>query len=138
MFDSPLGKEIYRTYDEYGPLQVFDDGPKRYLSFGDGGEQSCVLKAEPFLLQHDYTRAMLLPLLFSRPGDAILMGLGGGALPACLHHNLSDAQLRVVELRHAVIKLAYRYFQLPRDERLQVINCDAGEFVDAETTQKTD
>jgi spermidine synthase len=43
-----------------------------------------------------------------------------------------------VELRHAVIKIAYRYFQLPRDERLQVLNCDAAEFIDAADTQKTD
>ena len=25
------GKEIHRTYDEYGPIQVFDDGTKRRL-----------------------------------------------------------------------------------------------------------
>ena len=59
-----LGKELYRYYDEYGPLQVFDDGNKRYLSFGDGDEQSCQLKSDPLQLQHDYSRAMLLVLLF--------------------------------------------------------------------------
>lgn len=138
MNDSPLGKEIFRTYDEHGPIQVFDDGPKRYLSFGEGEEQSCVLKAEPFLLQHDYTRAMLLPLLFSRPRDVILVGLGGGALANCLFHHFPELQMRAVELRSAVIKTAHRYFQLPRDERLHIINQDVGEFIEAPDIASTD
>src|SRR5689334_21031370 len=124
------GKEIYRTYDEYGPVQVFDDGTKRYLSFGEGDEQSCILKAEPFLLQHDYTRAMLLPLLYRLPGDAILVGLGGGALITCLHRYFPDLQMRVVELRHSVIKIAHRYFELPRDERITLIEQDVSEFLE--------
>lgn len=134
----PLGKEIFRTYDSYGPIQVFDNGVKRILSFGEGDEQTCVLKAEPFLLQHDYTRAMLLPLLFKRPRDAVLVGLGGGALATCLHHHLPELQLRAVELRPAVIKAAYRYFQVPRDERLVVINQDVGEFIDDTAQPPTD
>lgn len=132
------GKEIFRTYDEYGPVQVFDDGTKRYLSFGEGDEQSCVLKAEPFLLQHDYTRAMLLPLLYCEPRDAILAGLGGGALATCLHRYLPDLRLRAVELRHSIVKIAYRYFDLPRDSRLTLIEQDIGEFLDVDDQPKTD
>lgn len=127
---SSLGKEIFRTYDEFGPVQVFDDGSRRYLSFGDDREQSCLLTAEPQRLQHDYARAMLLALLFVEPRDAILFGLGGGALPSCLYHHFPELALRVVELRPAVIKIAYRHFQLPRDARLQVLAMDAGEFLD--------
>lgn len=132
------GKEIFRTYDELGPIQVFDDGTKRYLSFGDGDEQSCVLKAQPQLLQHDYTRAMLLPLLYAQPRDAILVGLGGGALAHCLLHHFPDLQLRAVELRHAVVKAARRYFELPRSERLQIIEQDVAEFLDTPDAPKTD
>ncbi|HSB97471.1 MAG TPA: spermidine synthase [Spongiibacteraceae bacterium] len=132
------GKEIYRTYDEYGPIQVFDDGTKRYLSFGEGDEQSCVLKAQPALLQHDYTRAMLLPLLYGNPRDVILAGLGGGALVNCLHHHLPELRVRVVELRHSIIKIAYRYFELPRDERIALFQQDISEFLEAEDIAKTD
>jgi spermidine synthase len=132
------GKEIYRTYDEYGPVQVFDDGTKRYLSFGEGDEQSCILKVEPALLQHDYTRAMLLPLLYREPRDVILAGLGGGALVNCLHRHLPDLQLRAVELRHVIVKIAYRYFDLPRDERLTLIQQDISEFLEATDIAKTD
>lgn len=132
------GKEIYRTYDEYGPVQVFDDGTKRYLSFGEGDEQSCILKVEPALLQHDYTRAMLLPLLYCEPRDAILAGLGGGALVNCLHRYLPDLKLRAIELRHTIVKIAYRYFELPRDERLTLIQQDISEYLESGDVEKTD
>lgn len=135
---SPLGKEIFRTYDEYGPVQVFDDGPKRYLSFGEGEEQSCVLKAQPSLLQHDYTRAMLLPLLFRQPRDVLLIGLGGGALASCLLQHLPDARLCVVELRHAVVKVARRYFELPRDERMTIIEQDVAAFFEEPNAEQVD
>lgn len=124
------GKEIFRTYDELGPIQVFDDGAKRYLSFGEGDEQSCVLKAEPYLLQHEYTRAMLLPFLFSQPRDAVLVGLGGGALVNCLMHHFPELTLRVIELRHAVVKVARKYFDLPRLDRLTIIEQDVAEYLD--------
>lgn len=132
------GKEIYRTYDELGPIQVFDDGSKRYLSFGEGDEQSCVLKAQPHLLQHDYTRAMLLPFLFAQPRDAILVGLGGGALVNGLLHHYPDLQLRVIELRHAVVKVARKYFELPRLDRLTIIEQDIAEFIEEKGHAKTD
>ena len=137
------GKEIFRTYDELGPIQVFDDGSKRFLSFGEGDEQSCILKAEPYLLQHEYTRAMLLPFLFSHPRDAILVGLGGGALVNCLMHHFPDLHLRAIELRHAVVKVARKYFELPRLDRLNIIEQDIAEYLeekspDEEKHAKTD
>ena len=69
-------KEIYRSFDEYGLLRVFEDGNKRYLAFAEDDEQSCQLKSEPLLLQHDYTRAMLLVLLFTQPQNIMLFGAG--------------------------------------------------------------
>ncbi|MFT7130801.1 MAG: spermidine synthase [Gammaproteobacteria bacterium] len=127
---SNIGKEIFRTYDEYGLLQVIDDGNKRFLSFGEDDEQSCHLKSGPHQLQHDYTQAMLLVLLFCQPKKAILFGLGGGCLATCLHYHFPELKLRVVELRRAVVKLAYRYFQFPKSKRIEVFTQDVGEFVD--------
>ena len=105
----PSGKEIYRTTDDLGPIQVFDDGEMRYLSFGEDDEQSCVLKAQPQVPQYDYIRAMLLPLLYRRPRDALLLGMGGGALATFLYRHYPSITLRAVELRPAVIEIAHAF-----------------------------
>lgn len=132
------GREIFRFHDEYGPLLVFDDGNKRYLSFGVNDEQSCQLKSNPFQLQHDYSQAMLLVLLFKQPGNMILFGLGGGTLATTLHQYLPGLKLRVVELRPQVVDVAYRYFQFPRGKRVTVFVEDASEFLEREDQAKTD
>lgn len=125
------GREIFRQYDDYGPLLVFDDGNKRYLSFSEQDEQSCQLKSAPFQLQHDYSQAMLLVLLFVRPENMLLLGLGGGTLVTTLHQYLPTLNITVVELRSKVVELAHRFFQFPRSPRIQVVVEDAGEFVES-------
>lgn len=123
------GKEIHRGYDQFGTVRVLDDGSKRYLTFGDDDEQSCWLKAEPLVPQHDYVRAMLLVLLFKQPKTALALGLGAGGLNSCLHHHVSDLSQTVIELRSEVISVAHRYFSLPRAQRLTVLNMDAFEYL---------
>lgn len=124
------GKEIFRSYDEIGPVQVLDDGNKRYLAFGSDDEQSCQLKAHPTQLQYEYTRAMLLALLFHPTAKrALLLGLGGGSLASCLHQHWPALSITAVELRRTVIDIAHRYFMLPRDERLEVLEADAGDYL---------
>jgi spermidine synthase len=119
------GKAITCVYDTLGPVRVLDDGTKRYLTFGDDDEQSCMIKASPALLQYDYNRVMMLVLLFCQPKNISVFGLGGGSLPHCLWQHFSDAQITVVELRQVVIDTAFKYFYLPVDPRLNVINANA-------------
>ena len=133
-----LGKEIACRVDEYGAVRVFDDGCKRYLCFGDNDEQSCQLKADPGLLQHDYTRAMLLVLLFTQPRYAMVFGLGGGCLINCLHGWDTGLKLQAVELRACVVDLALQYFHLPRSKRLQVSIADAEVFLATGGHKKAD
>ena len=125
-----LGKRVFRHCDEFGLLQVLDDGNKRYLSFGENDEQSCQLKSDPFQLQHDYSQAMLLVLLFKQPRDMILLGLGGGTLATTLHHYLPSLNIRAVELRPKVVDIARKYFQFPRNERVEVFVEDASDFLE--------
>ena len=51
---------IAEESDEYGVIRVLEENGYRYLEFGDGFEQSCVLYDNPLYLKYDYTRAMLL------------------------------------------------------------------------------
>lgn len=123
-------KPVFKTHDEFGTIEVLDDGSKRILSFGSGHEQSLQLRDSPQVPQHEYARAMMLVLLLCQPQRICLLGLGGGSLANAILHALADCELHAVELRKAVIKVAHRYFQLPRSSRLHIHHCDAQEFID--------
>jgi spermidine synthase len=130
------GKEIACLYDNQGPVRVFDDGNKRYLSFGAGDEQSCMVKTNPGFLQYDYNRAMILVMLLCQPTNIVVLGLGGGTLPNCLLRNFPEVLITVVELREVVINIASKYFALPNDERLNVINDNALDYLQKHGLQK--
>lgn len=132
------GIEIFRGYDAYGVLQVLDDGNKRYLSFGSEDEQSCILKDQPAIPQLDYIRAMLLVMLFVTPKRVLVLGLGGGSLTSCLHHCFPDVRQEIVELRAEVIKIAQRFFQLPRGKRITLQTMDAQTYLDTEPSREVD
>ncbi|MBV0933681.1 spermidine synthase [Marinobacterium weihaiense] len=132
------GQEIYRGHDTFGSVRVLDDGDKRYLAFGDLDEQSCCLKHEPLIPEHEYVRAMLLVLLFAEPKQVISLGLGAGALNTCLHGRFAGCKQQVAELRAEVIEVAYRFFQLPRGKRLQIHATDALDFLRNISTRKAD
>lgn len=132
------GTEIYRGHDQYGSVRVLDDGDKRYLAFGHQDEQSCCLKHEPLIPEHEYVRVMLLALLFAEPKQVISLGLGAGALNTCLHGRYAACRQQVAELRPEVVEVAYRFFQLPRGKRIQVHTLDALGFLRSVETRKAD
>ena len=131
-------KEIYRSYDELGPIQVMDDGHKRYLAFGTDDEQSCQLIHQPHLLQHEYTRAILLALLMVTPKHITVIGTGGGCLLTTLHHMLPDCQIQGVELRREVARLAYKYFQLPKNDQIKLHIGDGFQYLLDTDSHNTD
>jgi spermidine synthase len=134
----PAIQTLYSSEDEYGPITVKDDGECRVLSFAAHDEQSRCLKAAPYVLQYEYTQAMLLVLLFCQPRRVLVLGLGGGSLVTALHRIIPGIHITAVELRASVIDVAYRYFQMPRAKRLQVIQQDADSFLLSGETRKVD
>jgi precorrin-6B methylase 2 len=123
-------REIHRSYDELGPIQVLDDGHKRYLAFGTDDEQSCQLISQPHILQHEYTRAILLSLLMVEPNHITVIGLGGGSLLTTFHHLLPECQLQGVELRREVARLAQKYFQLPKHDNIKIHIGDGFKYIE--------
>jgi len=115
-----MGKELYRVEDGLGSIVVTQRGEKRVLSFDMGLEQSSVLINKPYYLSHEYTQIMLLGLVFTQPKHLTLLGLGGGGLAHCLSHYYPQVSIQVVEIRQAVIDIAYEWFELPRQSNLQV------------------
>jgi spermidine synthase len=108
------------------------------LSFGDNDEQSKMDKAEPHVPQHTYVQAMLAVLMVKQPKNAIILGLGGGALVHALRHYDAAIKITAVELREQVLHIAKRFFQLPVGKKLTLIHQDAYRFLLAADFKKTD
>lgn len=133
-----MGNELCRVEDSFGAIVVSQRGDKRVLSFGSRLEQSCVLLDKPYYLMHEYTQIMLLGLLFSKARRATLLGLGGGGLVHCLSHYYPQINIEIVELRQAVIDIAYDWFDLPDQDNIQVTQDDAMDYLSAVTPAETD
>lgn len=124
-----MGKELYRVEDGLGTIVVSQRGEKRVLSFDAGLEQSSVLMNKPYYLSHEYTQIMLLGLVFAESKHLTLLGLGGGGLVHCLSHYYPQSTIQVVEIRQAVIDIAYEWFELPQLPNLQVSCANALKYM---------
>ena len=133
-----MHQEIYRVADDYGVIIVSERGGRRILSFDSELEQSYIALRKPQQVQHEYTQVMLLGLVFCKPSHATVLGLGGGGLVHCLHYHCHRLQLQVVELRQAVINVAYEYFQLPESPRIRIARDEAGHFMNSVASESTD
>lgn len=129
---------IHSAQDEYGEIKLFDDGQYRILSFAEGDEQSRIKIKSPHILQHEYTQAMLLPLLYAQPKRIAVLGLGGGTLIHTFNHHIPKVQIEAVELRHIVLEAAKTYFKLPINKRIQYHQANAITFVSAQQIKKVD
>jgi len=121
--------ELYRTADEYGEIVVVELGDKRILNFASGLQQSAIYPHKPYSLVHEYTQIMLLGLIFVEAKNIAIFGLGGGGLVHCLSHYYPQVKLQAVELRQAVVDVAYDWFYLPKNENINVYCDDATKFV---------
>lgn len=122
-------QKVYYHEDEWGPVTVEDDGECYVLAFAPNDEQSRCLKASPYILQYEYTQAMLLVLLFCQPRRVLVLGLGGGSLVTTLHYHVPGIRITAIELRQAVIDVAYRFFRMPRSKRIQIICQNADHYL---------
>jgi spermidine synthase len=104
----------------YHRLVVADDGDSRYLRF-DSSFQSGMYLKDPFRTRFQYTDYLDLGLAYKTDTrNALFVGLGGGSAPKRIWRDFPSLQLQVVELDPDVVGAAYRWFALPRDDRLRV------------------
>lgn len=87
------------------------------LHFGSDWVQGAMRIARPYALELEYTREMMVPLLFrpepTWPRNALFIGLGVGALPKFLHKHRPDCRITVVEISEEVLAVAQMHFKLP-------------------------
>jgi spermidine synthase len=94
----------------------------RTLRFGHEGVcQSMVKVGDPGHLELPYTAVLPLCLAFvAAPRSALIVGLGGGALPMFLHQRLPHLAIEVVELDPGVLEVACKFFGFKEDAGLRV------------------
>jgi spermidine synthase len=104
----------------YHRLVVADDDESRYLRF-DSSFQSGMYIDRPFATRFEYTDYLDLGIAYNPDAERILfVGLGGGSAPKRVWRDFPEAQLQVVELDPDVVAAAYKWFEVPRDERLRI------------------
>ncbi|HHY35876.1 MAG TPA: fused MFS/spermidine synthase [Firmicutes bacterium] len=117
---SPGGNVIYETRSLYHHIYVVDALDSRLLKF-DKSIQGGMKKDDPFESAFPYPNYFHLGLIFnSQPRDMLMVGLGAGLAPKRFWRDYPGLKIQVAELDPEVVKVCYRYFALPRDERLQV------------------
>jgi spermidine synthase len=109
---------------------VHDEDGVRCLRFNEGVVQSSMRISEPFELDLSYTQTMMGFLLFNaEPRHILLVGLGGGSLSKYCHRQFPQARITTLEINPDVIALRDKFLIPPDDERFQVIQADASEYL---------
>ncbi|SDJ11456.1 Spermidine synthase [Ferrimonas sediminum] len=129
---------LFDGRDDWGQVQVIEQGSQRLLCFGPSDEQSRIITKQPWVLQHEYTRAMLLGLLFVQPKRALVLGVGGGCLISALVHAVKGIKITGVELRPLVTEMARTHFRMPQSKRIDIVHQEAGAFLAAGEHKKVD
>jgi len=125
------GLKLRFTKDtRYHRLSVADDDTNRYLRF-DNTYQTGMPLERRFGTTFAYTDYFHLALAYKPDTqDVLFIGLGGGSSPKRLWRDFPDLRLQAVELDPVVVDVAYRFFSLPRDPRLEVDVDDGRRYLD--------
>ncbi|MEP7084352.1 MAG: spermidine synthase [Betaproteobacteria bacterium] len=123
-------------------IEISEEAGVRYLHFGSAWVQGAMRARKPDALELEYTREMLLCLLWrdwvSWPRNILLIGLGAGSLVKYLYRHLPRAILQVIEIDSRIPAFATAHFGLPNDPaRLRISIGDGSVFV-RETTAHFD
>lgn len=124
---------LYVGHAPRNPLLVSEDAEgRRWLQFGwDGPPQSVVWPGHPLHLELPYTHAVAAGLAFVRePRRALVVGVGGGALPMFLRAVLPGAHIDAVDVHPEVLEVARRYFGLREDAALHTHVADGRSFIE--------
>ena len=120
----------YAKDTRYHRLTVADDETNRYLRF-DNSYQSGMPLARPFGTAFEYADFFHLALAYNPDvRDVLFIGLGGGSAPKRLWRDFPDLRIQAVELDPVVVDVAYRFFRLPRDPRMEVAVDDGRRYLD--------
>jgi spermidine synthase len=116
---------------KYAPVTLSELDGVRYLHFGTEWVQGAMRLRKPNWLELEYAQQMMAWLLWLPEPRAIAqLGLGTAALTKFCYATFPQARVTAIELNPSVIAVCEAMFKLPpNDERLQVCEMDALDFV---------
>lgn len=124
---------IHEERSLYRQVLVYEEPDSRCLCFTREcviGRQSCIDLRQPQRLVFEYTRMMLGALFLGpEPNNILIIGLGGGTLPHTLRQLLPNADIDVVEIDPAVVRVAEQYFGFHADAHMPVFEEDGRAYV---------
>ncbi|GAB3459367.1 hypothetical protein GCM10027321_16860 [Massilia terrae] len=117
---------------KYAPVTLSEADGVRYLHFGTEWVQGAMRIRKPDWPELEYAQQMMAWMLFIDTPRAICqLGLGAATLTKFCYRQFPEARVTAVELNPAVIAICESMFKLPpNDERLQVLEMDALDFVE--------
>ncbi|MGH2426659.1 MAG: fused MFS/spermidine synthase [bacterium] len=126
----PLPEEVRFMKDTvYHRITVSDEFEIRYLKL-DNYWQSGLDLADSRRTVFGYSDYLHLPLIFTPAAERVLVvGLGGGTVPARYHQDYPGMRIDVVELDPQIIAVAQRFFAVPSDSRLRMVAQDGRLFI---------
>jgi len=127
--EQPLAKLPRRA--KFAPITLSEIGGVRFLHFGTEWVQGAMRLRKPDWLELEYAQQMMAWMLFvEAPRHIVQLGLGTAALTKFCYRQFPTARVTAIELNPAVVQICRAMFQLPaNDERLQVVEMDAMDFV---------
>lgn len=116
---------------KYAPVTLSEFDGVRYLHFGTEWVQGAMRIRKPNWPELEYAQQMMAWMLWQpQPRRIAQLGLGTAALTKFCYATFPEAQVAAVELNPSVIAICETMFKLPpNDERLQVLEQDALDFV---------
>lgn len=116
---------------KYAPVTLSEQDGVRFLHFGTEWVQGAMRIRKPDALELEYAQQMMLWMLFNdHPAHIVQLGLGTGALTKFCYRQFPAARVSAIELNPSVVTVCETMFKLPpNDERLNVVEMDALDFV---------
>ena len=131
---------VHTERSQYRNIIVSDSFGERCMRFRvqKDTKMSCMNLSEPNRLVFDCTK-MMLGALFLQPSPqkVLIIGLGGGSLPRTIAGLLPSADIDVVEIDPAVVRVAGSYFGFKPGPRLHVSESDGRVFVKRAIREKS-
>lgn len=125
---------VHSATSDYGTYKVVDgvynDRPARVLFGTQDTPQSGIARDDEPELLFSYNQRFFEIVMSLNPTRILVIGGGACTLPATLYRRFHNTHIDVVEVDPLLVTLAYDYFDVPQNPRLQVHVADGKKFIE--------